>query len=259
MVMATDTAIHSSISGVVLVLLVDLLKAKRSWGWLRLAQGSAALKQIAGLVFAKVMGSGHEGGFVLRPSPSHQGLVLVFERQSQADDFLNSDLCQQYKKNAREWFSATMRVDSSRGSWNQIAWQATTSSALGSSNHDLDKMPVATITRASIRSATAMAFWRHAPATQADLQSAPGCLLAMGLGEAPLLRQCTFSIWKNTASMVAYAQSGAHHAAIQAAYKHGFFTESMVVRMRVLSMAGAWQGQDFTAKNPSLAEEVVHA
>jgi hypothetical protein len=24
-------------------------------------------------------------------------------------------------------------------------------------------------------------------------------------------------------------------------------------------MAGAWQGQDFTAKNPSLAEEVVHA
>jgi hypothetical protein len=29
--------------------------------------------------------------------------------------------------------------------------------------------------------------------------------------------------------------------------------------MRVLSMAGAWQGQDFTAKTPSLAEEVVHA
>jgi hypothetical protein len=92
MVMATDTAIHSSISGVAVILLVDLLKAKRSWGWLRLAQGSAALKQIAGLVFAKVMGSGHEGGFVLRPSPSHQGLVLVFERQSQADDFLNSEL-----------------------------------------------------------------------------------------------------------------------------------------------------------------------
>jgi spheroidene monooxygenase len=81
----------------------------------------------------------------------------------------------------------------------------------------------------------------------------------MGLGEAPLLRQCTFSIWKNTASMVAYAQSGAHLAAIQAAYKHGFFTESMFVRMRVLSMAGAWQGHDFTAKNPSLAEEGVHA
>jgi len=252
-------AVHSSISGVVVILLVDLLKDKRSWGWLRLAQGSAALKQIAGLVFAKVMGSGHEGGFVLRPSPSHQGLVLMFERQSQADDFLQSGLCEQYKKNAREWFSAILRVDSCRGSWNQIAWQATPVDVLGGASQPVDTMPIATITRASIRSAKAMTFWRHAPATQADLQAAPGCLLAVGLGEAPLLRQCTFSIWDNTASMMAYAQSGAHLAAVQAAHKHGFFTESMFVRLRVLSMAGDWQGQDYTAKPPSLTQEVVHA
>ena len=58
--------------------------------------------------------------------------------------------------------------------------------------------------------------------------------------------------------MVAYAQSGAHHAAIQAAYKHGFFTESMFVRMRVLAMNGQWQGTDYAAQ-PSPALEVAHA
>jgi spheroidene monooxygenase len=64
----------------------------------------------------------------------------------------------------------------------------------------------------------------------------------MGLGEAPLVRQCTFSIWKNTESMLSYAHSGAHQTAIQAAYKHGFFSESMFVRMRVLRTAGVWNG-----------------
>ena len=138
-----------------------------------------------------------------------------------------------------------------------MAWQATPSDA-GIPPATQDGLPMATLTRASIRSSSAMAFWRYAPAAQADLQTARGCMLAMGLGEAPLLRQCTFSIWKDTASMVAYAQSGAHHAAIQAAYKHGFFTESMFVRMRVLAMNGQWQGTDYAAQlSPAL--EVAHA
>jgi spheroidene monooxygenase len=67
----------------------------------------------------------------------------------------------------------------------------------------------------------------------------------MGLGEAPLLRQCTFSLWTDTNSMVAYAQTGAHKVAIVAAYKNDYFAESMFVRMRVLSMSGVWQSKSY--------------
>jgi spheroidene monooxygenase len=257
--MGADIALPQSVSGVVVVLLVDLLKAKRSWGWLRLAQGSLALKHVAGLLFAKVMGSGHEGGFVLRPSPSHQGLVLMFDQRAQAEAFLNSELCLAYKKNAREWFSATLMIDSSRGSWNQVVWHPSFNAHAHPPVTGPEQLPIATITRASIRSSSALAFWRYAPAAQADLQTATGCLLAMGLGEAPLLRQCTFSIWKDTASMVAYAQSGAHHSAIQAAYKHGFFSESMFVRMKVLSMNGHWQGCDFASMSKLQVQALAHA
>lgn len=256
--MGADKGLPQTITGMVVVLLIDLLKSKRTWGWLRLAQGSLALRHVAGLMFAKVMGSGHEGGFGLRPSPSHQGLVLMFESPEHAHAFLQSDMALQYKENAREWFSACMTIDSSRGSWNQLAWQPSAANMADHTNLEHSQQPVATLTRASIRSSSAMAFWRYAPAAQADLQSAKGCLLAMGLGEAPLLRQCTFSIWKDTASMVGYAQSGAHHAAIQAAYKHGFFSESMFVRMRVQAMEGIWQGHHFAP--PSLTTlEVAHA
>jgi len=82
----------------------------------------------------------------------------------------------------------------------------------------------------------------------------------MGLGEAPLVRQCTFSVWRDTQSMLNYAQGGAHRTAIQAAYKHTFFSESMFVRMRVLSMAGVWKGV-YYPNQPIMTRplEVAHA
>ena len=100
--------------------------------------------------------------------------------------------------------------------------------------------PLAVLTRASIRAHKAVAFWRHAPASQLDLATRPGCLLAMGLGEAPLVRQCTFSLWRDTAAMLAYAHSGPHRQAIEAAQRNGFFSESLFVRMAVLQQIGQW-------------------
>jgi spheroidene monooxygenase len=70
-------------------------------------------------------------------------------------------------------------------------------------------------------------------------------LLATGLGEAPVLRQATFSLWKNTAAMDAYARTGAHRDAISAAWKHQFFSESMFVRCEPLSLQGQGKGQSF--------------
>jgi spheroidene monooxygenase len=67
----------------------------------------------------------------------------------------------------------------------------------------------------------------------------------MGLGEAPLVRQCTFSLWQDTASMLQYAHQGAHQQASAAAYKHQFFSESLFVRMQVQHMAGVWKGLPF--------------
>jgi spheroidene monooxygenase len=91
---------------------------------------------------------------------------------------------------------------------------------------------LAALTRASIRPAKAMSFWKQAPATEADLRRSPGCLLAMGLGEAPLLRQCTFSVWQDTAAMLAYSMNGAHRrAAEQAAPKARPIFEDAVKKM----------------------------
>ncbi len=253
--------LHDPLSGVVVVLLADFLRQHQGWGWLRLVAGATPYKDVPGLTMVKVMGSGHGGGFSLRPSATHQGLICTFSHLDLALKFLDSPAVQAYRSRARECWMGVLSVQSARGHWDKQAWQASSAQALGVSadqatqGQGSDSKPLsgpfAVLTRASIVPTKAMAFWRYAPAAQADLGQAPGCLLAMGLGEAPLVRQCTFSLWQDTAAMLQYAHQGAHQVASAAAYKHQFFSESLFVRMQVLQMAGVWQGRSFDA--PALA------
>ena len=243
-----------SITGVVVVVLADYLRQHQGWGWLRLMAGGQALKGTPGLTFAKVMGSGHGGGFTLRPSPSHQGLVCRFAKAEQAREFLLSNFVKAAQERSREFWTGMFGVTSSRGQWDQQAWETTTLED-GAKTHAHPKV-MGVITRASIRPSKAMAFWRHAPATQQDLDVAPGCMLAIGLGEAPLLRQCTFSLWDTTESMERYAHHDSHLQAIQATYRHQFFSESLFVRMELLFMQGLWKGKDLQHAPLWLAEPV---
>ena len=226
------------ISGVVLVLLVNLARAHWAWGWQRIAFGRWSDAEIAGLRFSKVMGSGKNGGFGLTPSPSHQGMFCVFESQEHAQAFIDdSPLMARYRASATELFCATLRIGSVRGSWEGVHFESDISMPVTG--------PIATLTRASIRPLGAASFWRKAPAAQKSLHKAAGCDLAIGLGEAPLLRQATFSLWQNTDAMMAYAHTGAHRDAIKAAWEQDFFSESMFMRFVPVTVAGTWRGRSF--------------
>lgn len=226
------------ISGIVLILLVNLARAHWAWGWQRIAFGRWSDGEIAGLRFSKIMGSGKNGGFGLTPSPSHQGMFCVFDSQAHAQAFIDdSPLMARYRASATEFFCATLRIGSVRGSWDGLHFQSDISMPA--------KGPIATLTRASIRPLAAASFWRKAPAAQKSLHKAAGCDLAVGLGEAPLLRQATFSIWRDTDAMMAYAHTGAHQDAIKAAWQQDFFSESMFMRFVPLTVSGSWRGRTF--------------
>jgi hypothetical protein len=180
--------------------------------------GPRAHRGTPGLRLAKVLGSGHEGGFGLRPSASRQGLFLVFDGEAAADAFLaHGRAAQAYRAHAREFCTVKLRAFASRGHWDgrDIAVSAA-APASGT---------VAALTRASIRPLQAAKFWRLAPPAEASLAAMPGCRLAVGLGEAPLLRQATFSLWDDQAAMDSYARSGAHLQAIRAARRGNYLGE----------------------------------
>lgn len=220
---------------VVVVVLADISTGARAWGWSRLVLQRWPLRGISGLRFAKVLGSGHEGGFGLRPSGSRQGLFLVFDQESDARQFVDgSPVLAGYRAHAQELCVAILRACSSKGSWSgaQIAVTADAPT----------QGPIVSLTRASIRPSRAWQFWRAQPATEVALRQAPGVLMATGVGEAPLLRQATFTLWRDVAAMDAYARSGAHGEAIRAAYAGQYFSETMFVRMVPLAITGDWRG-----------------
>ena len=221
---------------VVVLLLADISQAARLWGWSRIVKGTQALDNVPGLLFSKVLGSGYEGGFGLRPSPSRQGLFGVFESLQTAQDFVTkSSLLQAYQERSNELCWALLKTWSCRGSWDGRSLDVCAAQPI--------KGPMAALTRASIKLGKAPAFWRHAPPAQDALADAKGCQLAVGLGEAPFVRQATFSLWDSVSDMNAYARSGAHLEAIQDAAENDYFSESMFARFVPLQVQGQWHGK----------------
>lgn len=250
-----STEAPEALCGLLVVALIDYQVAHRRWGWLRLMQGASTLQEAPGLLFGKVMGSGSDGGFSLRPSSTHQGVIALFRQTEQALGFMDGPLMAAFKARATSFWSGLMSVESARGSWDGQGWAP---SPLPSPLPELVSDPpqpqlLAALTRASIRPAKAVAFWKQAPAAQDELRRSPGCLLAMGLGEAPLLRQCTFSLWEDTASMLAYSLNGAHRRAIEQAYSKDYFSESMFARMRLLTSRGQWPSPREVSTEPAHA------
>jgi hypothetical protein len=223
---------------VIVLLLAELAPGSLLWGWSRIVLRSWPLRSVPGLRFAKTLGSGYRGGFGLQPSLSRQGLFAVFEHEAAADAFLEaSPTVDAYRAHADELCLAKLRATSCRGSWGGQSIAVSASVGAG--------QPVASLTRASIRPHKALRFWSRSPPAEAALERTEGCLLAMGLGEAPLLRQATFSVWQSQAAMDAYARSGAHQEAIRASLQGDWFSESMFVRFVPLLIRGRWKGRSY--------------
>jgi spheroidene monooxygenase len=227
---------------VAVLVLAQMAVGRRAWGWWRMVRGPGSLLKEQGVRLAKVLGSGHDGGFALRPSASRFGLFLLFGSQADAQAFIDrSAQMQAWRDHASECCVAVLRTTSARGQWSGQTLSVTPSAG---AQTDVQG-PVAALTRASIRPRRAIAFWRHAPPSQQALDTAAGCRLAVGLGEAPLLRQATFSVWDSAADMQAYARGAAHGAAARAAYASDCFSESLFARFQPVSLQGVWKGQTY--------------
>ena len=218
-------------------LLADIALPHRLWGYARFVVQRFSMHRVPGLVMFKVMGSGDEGGFGLKPSHSRQALFCLFASEIMADAFLASRVAGDYAKRSREFCTAKLRAYACKGTWAGRSIEVTAATPTSG--------PIATLTRASIRPFRARRFWRMQPASELSLNTASGCLLATGVGEAPFLRQATFSLWANSAAMEDFARTGPHLAAIRAAYDGDFFSESMFARFVPCELKGSWRGHHY--------------
>jgi spheroidene monooxygenase len=214
------------------------------WAVAQLVRGGRAWQAEPGLRFVRVLGSGRGGGFGLRPGLDHQGVFMMFDDVADALRCVGrSPRIAAYRARADQCLVAVLQTSSARGRWSGQAMRAIAPPP-GPGE------PLVALTRASIRPTQALRFWRHSPPSEAALAAAPGCRWAVGLGEAPVLRQATLSLWDDVAAMNAYARTGAHQRAIEASTREGYFSEWMFVRFTPLWMQGRWGDAEFDLVRP---------
>jgi len=212
-----------------------------------MALAPAQLQKVPGLQFSQLLGSGAANGFGAWPNWQRYGLLATWVDAAAADAFFASHpVWQAFAQRSCETWTATLAPLQSHG-----AWYGADPFAGGTPPPAAPAGPVAVLTRASIRWRRALRFWRYVEPTGRAVGGSPGLRLAIGLGELPLVRQATFSVWESVAAMQQYAyRNPTHREVIQLTRREGWYAEELFARFAVLGSTGTIDGRDPLADLP---------
>ena len=145
--------------------------------------------------FHKSLGTGKGETFTPSDANAQQwGLIAVVK---DIEKFDSSSVVKRWRKGSVSEFRAVLDPISSHGQWaGKEPFVATVK--------DWDGQ-VAAITRARIKWSQNFRFWKSVPPVTISLKSAPGLVAAIGIGEAPIGLQGTFSLWESAAAIRDFA------------------------------------------------------
>lgn len=210
------------------------------WGLAQMGTSAPHLQQVPGLRFFKQLGSGVGKGFSLKPNFRRYGLLCTWESEAAADDFLhNSPLIQEYNLHTDEIWTVKLLPVQAHGQWDK---QEPFTPILP---HKDFTGPVAVLTRASVNWRAVPNFCRFGTRTSSALNEAEGLICSIGLGELPLVRQATFSIWESLEAMKTFAYKQPHHQEVMRRTRtENWYKEELFARFLPISSQGTWNGSD---------------
>ncbi len=194
-----------------------------------------------GLRFARLLGTGRGAALSLGADLRRWGLFAVWEDDAALDRFLaESAVPAGWREAGQETWSVRLRYAGGHGRWGgRDPFGGITPVVLSPGER------VAVLTRATIRPRRLVRFYRAVPAVDHALASADGCLRAVGIGEWPVARQATFSLWRDTAAIRDFAfRAGPHRTVINRTREEDWYAEECFARFVPYGSAGAWDGED---------------
>lgn len=206
---------------------------------LRMATDRGRVRRVPGLRFAKLLGTGDGRTFTVRDAdPTRWALLATWADPSYAVLFEQSAVARGWAGIAEETWRCELRPLVSTGRWSGRQ-------PFGEPAPERYDGPVAAITRARLTASKASRFWAAVPPVSADLRRQPGLRVAIGIGEAPVGLQGTFSLWESPTALRDFAHRGAAHQAVVArtATEH-WYAEELFARFAVLSSTGTLFGVD---------------
>ena len=205
-----------------------------AFAFISMAMDRVFTRNFPGVHFAKLLGTGTGATFTPRDAELRRwGMVVVIDTD-QLTAFHHSPIIKRWRKRSDHEFRAVMRPISSHGLW------AKTNPFLPTEILSAPDAPIAAITRARIKWNKNLIFWKSVPPVVSDLHSSPGLLAAIGIGEAPIGLQGTFSLWESASALRTFAYKGeAHQRAIADTERIGWYSEELFSRFEVLEMSGS--------------------
>jgi spheroidene monooxygenase len=195
-----------------------------------------ALAATPGIGFWKLCGSGTGEGFTPRPNLGIYAILATWSDRATAEArTATAPAFARYHARAKESWTVFLTPVSARGAWSGRQPFTPSPAPLNG--------PVAALTRATLRPRAALRFWNRVPNISAAIGADPNVTFKIGIGEAPLLHQITFSIWPSTEAMAQFARAdGPHARAIRAVRDGDWFAEELYARFALTGARGAWLG-----------------
>ncbi len=218
------------------------LVRERAWkaplAMARLGTDRVRLARTPGLAFWRLLGTGRGDRTGTGIDPRRTALFAVWDDEAALDEFLRSSPIGQRSDAADEAWHVRLRAIGGHGRWRGI--------------DPLDGLEpgdatgrVAILTRADVRPGAWRSFGRAGGPVDDELHRAAGLIDVVGIGEAPIGRLATFSLWESLDAARTFASSMPHHLdVVRRTRAEGWYTEELFARFEPYASRGHWSGRD---------------
>jgi hypothetical protein len=212
------------------VLYIFTLKRRSiPFAFLQMAIGRRTARKIHGVSFAKLMGTGTGKTFTPSDADLTQWAILFVADDLDLVD--SSSFISSWKRRSTTVDKYLLNPISSHGEWSKRK-------PFEVSSITKNDGPIVAITRARLKWSQAIRFWRSIPPVVTDLHQSPGLLFSIGIGEAPIGLQGTFSVWESGAALRDFAYKNApHRAAIEDTKRFDWYSEELFARFELINTA----------------------
>jgi hypothetical protein len=209
------------------------------WALARMALGRRPLRTVAGLGFARLLGTSRGRTFTAGDAdPLHWALLACWDDPAAATAFERTGYAAAWDTRSKERLRLELRPISSTGHWSG-------QQPFGAKHQDVESGgPCAILTRARLVPRKALTFRAAVPAVVASLPGAAGLRLARGIGEAPVGLQATFSVWDDLGCAKRFAyDTEAHRDVIRRTREVNWYAEQLFARFAVIGASGEIDGR----------------
>ena len=201
------------------------------------------LRSVPGLEMWRVLGTGR--GTDTGPSADlrRTALFAVWRDERDLDAFLAGSPVAGRWAAADEAWHVRLRGIGGHGSWRGF-------DVLGGLEHGDDGGPIAVVTRADVHVRAWRDFRADGRPVSLEVQRAPGLLAVAGIGELPVGRLGTFSLWSGLDAIAAFAAQPRHREVVRRTRNEHWYGEELFARFEPYASSGTWDGRDPLAPDP---------